>query len=68
MKMLAFCTGLFMAVAANAGAGAKAPLVGQHHAGYFEGSALLVCKYAGSRANFEIVSQNGKCAPYIDVL
>ncbi len=67
MKTLAFCAGLLFAVAANAEFAARATLIGQRLNGYFGGTPLLICEYAGSRANFEIVSQNGKCAPYITV-
>jgi hypothetical protein len=67
LKTLAFCAGLLFAVTANAEFTARATLIGQHVNGYFGGTPLLICEYAGSRANFEIVSQNGKCAPYITV-
>ena len=67
LKTLAFCAGLLSAVTANAEFTARATLIGQHVNGYFGGTPLLICEYAGSRANFEIVSQNGKCAPYITV-
>jgi len=67
LKTLAFCAGLLFAVTANAEFTARATLIGQHVNGYFGGTPLLICEYAGSRANFEIVSQNGKCALYITV-
>jgi hypothetical protein len=67
MKALAFCAGLLFAITANAELSAQATLIGQHLNGYFGGTPLLICEYAGSRAKFEILSQNGKCAPYIEV-
>jgi hypothetical protein len=67
MKMLACCVGLLFALTANAAFSARATLIGQHVNGSFAGSPLLICDYASSSAKFEILSQNGKCAPYIDV-
>jgi hypothetical protein len=67
LKTLAFCAGLLFAVSANAGFTARATLIGQHLNASFAGSPLLICEYAGARAKFEILSQNGKCAPYINV-
>jgi hypothetical protein len=68
LKMLAMCAGLLLAVAANAGSAGRAPLIGRHLNGYFQGNPLLICEYAGARATFEILSENGTCAPYIEVL
>ncbi|MDP9013227.1 MAG: hypothetical protein M3O41_11330 [Pseudomonadota bacterium] len=67
MKTLTVCAGLLYAVSANAGFGARANLIGQHVNRSFAGSALLICEYSGAGAKFEILSQNGKCAPYIKV-
>jgi hypothetical protein len=67
LKALAFWAGVLFAVTANAEFTARATLIGQHLSGYFDGTPLLICEYAGSRAKFEILSQNGKCAPYIKV-
>lgn len=67
MKTLALCAGLLFAVSANAESSSRATLIGQHLNRSFPGSPLLICEYSGSRAKFEILSQNGKCAPYIDV-
>jgi hypothetical protein len=51
----------------NAVPAARASLVGAHVKGSTHGTSLLVCEYAGASAKFEILSQNGACAPYIDV-
>jgi hypothetical protein len=67
LKTLAFCVGLLFAMSANAEYVARAMLIGQHLNRSFAGSPLLICEYSGARAKFEILSQNGKCAPYIDV-
>jgi len=45
----------------------RALLVGRHLQRSGAGDPLLICEYSGSYAKFEILSQNGKCAPYIDV-
>ncbi|MDP8984453.1 MAG: hypothetical protein M3N97_05325 [Pseudomonadota bacterium] len=67
MKTLTLCAGLLYALSANAGLVARATLIGQRVHRSFEGSALLICEYSGVGAKFEILSQNGKCAPYIKV-
>jgi hypothetical protein len=67
MKTLALCVGLLAAVSTNAESIERATLVGQHVRGSFAGSPLLICEYSGSLARFEILSQSGMCAPYIDV-
>lgn len=66
MKTLTLLTGVLFAISASAHFNARAALVGKHvttHAG----SAILICEYSGERARFEIMSQNGTCAPYINV-
>jgi hypothetical protein len=55
------------ALAAHAAISARAPLVGQHVNGYYKGSPLVICEYQATGAKFEILSQNGKCAPYLAV-
>jgi hypothetical protein len=67
MKTLALCAGLLFAVAANAELATRATLIGAHVNMSFAGSPLLICEYSGARANFEILAQSGRCAPYIDV-
>ena len=65
MKTLTLLTGLLVAVSANAAFTSRATLVGQHVSRAFPGDPLLICEYSGAGAKFEILSQNGKCAPYI---
>jgi hypothetical protein len=67
LKTLTFCAGLLFAVSANAEFSARATLIGQHLNRSFAGSPLLICEYSGAGAKFEILSQNGKCAPYINL-
>jgi hypothetical protein len=64
LKTLTICAGLLFALSANAGA--RATLIGQHLKSS-AGNPLLICEYSGTNARFEILSQNGKCAPYINV-
>ena len=67
MKTLTLLTGLIVAVSANAAFTSRATLVGQHVNRSFPGDALLICEYSGAGAKFEILSQTGKCAPYITI-
>jgi hypothetical protein len=67
MKTLLLCAGLLCAVAANAETTERAVLIGQHVSGSFAGNPLLICEYSGARARFEILSQNGACAPFLYV-
>lgn len=67
MKTLALLTGLLVAVSANAAFTSRATLVGQHVNRAFAGDPLLICEYLGAGTRFEILSQTGKCAPYITI-
>jgi len=66
-KTLALFGALLVAVSADAAVAARATLVGQRLDRSAAGGPLLICEYAGSQAKFEILSQNGKCARYIEV-
>ncbi len=67
MKTLTLLTGLMVAVSANAAFTSRATLVGQHLNHAFPGDPLLICEYSCAGAKFEILSQTGKCAPYITI-
>lgn len=67
MKTLTLLTGLIVAASANAGFISRATLIGQHVNRAFAGDPLLICEYSGAGAKFEILSQTGKCAPYINI-
>lgn len=67
MKKLILLTGLLVAASAHAGFISRAALVGQHVNRAFAGDPLLICEYSGAGAKFEILSQSGKCAPYITI-
>lgn len=67
MKTLVLCVGLLIAVAADAGIGGRAALTGRHEMGSYAGAPIVICEYAGPGTRFEILSENGRCAPYLDV-
>ena len=67
LKTLTFCAGFLDALSVSAQPVARAALIGQRMTASHENGSLLICKYAGSNAKFEILPQNGKCAPYINV-
>jgi hypothetical protein len=67
MKMFAVLAGLVLAAPAGAALSARAALTGQHVSGSFAGAPLLICEYSTPHAKFEIVSQDGACAPYLTV-
>ena len=67
MKTLAICAGLLMALSANAQPAARAALTARQVNNSHANGPLLICKYVSPNAKFEILSQNGKFAPYINV-
>jgi hypothetical protein len=67
LKTLALLMGLSAAVSANAAFSSRATLIGQHVNRAFAGDPLLICEYSGAGARFQILSQTGKCAPYITI-
>jgi hypothetical protein len=67
LKTLTLLTVLLVAVSANAAIASRATLVGQHLNHTFAGDPLLICEYSGAGAKFEILSQTGRCAPYITI-
>jgi hypothetical protein len=67
LKTLTLLTGLLVAISAHAAFTSRATLVGQHLNRAFAGDPLLICEYSGAGAKFEILSQTGKCAPYITI-
>ncbi len=67
MKTLVLSVALLVSAGAHADFSSRATLVGQHFKGSVEGNPVLVCVYSGRLAQFEIVSQSGTCAPFIEV-
>jgi hypothetical protein len=49
---------------ANAEVGVRAVLVGQRVVSSYPGSPILICRYAGPEANYEIVAPKSRCARY----
>lgn len=56
-----------MALSATAQPAARAALTARQVNNSHANGPLLICKYVSPNAKFEILSQNGKCAPYINV-
>ena len=67
MKTLALCAGLLLALSAGAEEQVRAKLVGQRVVSSYPGSPILVCRYAGPAANYEVVASTPTCAPYLNV-
>jgi hypothetical protein len=67
MKNLALCAGLLLALSAGAEEQVRAKLVGQRVISSYPGSPILVCRYAGAGANYEVVASAATCAPYLSV-
>ena len=70
MRNLARCAGVllaFTAVAASAAQISRATLVGQHRVPGTTGQSSLICEYSGVRARFQLLSQHGRCASFIEV-
>jgi hypothetical protein len=61
MKTVLLCVGLLVALTANAEVGIRAVLVGQRVVSY-PGTPILICRYAGPEANYEIVAPKSRCA------
>jgi hypothetical protein len=69
MKAIAICAGLLFALAAGAQDHAQDPLraklVGRRVVSAHAGAPILVCRYAGRDATYEVVSSAATCAPYL---
>ncbi len=64
MKTMILCAGLLFALSANAEVGVRAVLVGQRVVSSYPGTPILICRYAGPEANYEIVAPKSRCARY----
>jgi hypothetical protein len=67
MKAIALCLGLAGAAAIHAGEPVQAKLVGQHLVSSFPGAPVLVCRYAGPEAGYEVVAATSTCAPFLEL-
>ena len=69
MKAIAICAGLLFALAAGAQDHAQDPmrakLIGRRVVSTFPGTPILVCRYAGPGARYEVVASAATCAPYL---
>ena len=67
MKAFALCLGLAGAAAIHAGEPVQAKLVGQRLVSSFPGAPVLVCRYAGPEARYEVVAATSTCAPLLEL-
>ncbi len=65
MKAIAICAGLLIALSAAAQDPARAKLVGQRVISSYPGAPILVCRYAGPGAKYEVVASAATCARYL---
>jgi hypothetical protein len=65
MKAIAICAGLLIALSAAAQDPARAILVGQRVISSYPGAPILVCRYAGAGAKYEVVTSSATCARYL---
>jgi hypothetical protein len=67
MKALMICAGLLIALSAGAQDGLRARLVGQRVVSSYPGTPILVCRYAGPGATYEVVASAATCARYLEL-
>jgi hypothetical protein len=67
MRAIALCLGLAAAAAIHAGEPVQAKLVGQRLVSTFPGAPVLVCRYAGPEARYEVVAATSACAPFLEL-
>jgi hypothetical protein len=65
MRAIALCLGLAGAAAIHAGEPVQAKLVGQRLVSSSPGAPVLVCRYAGPEARYEVVAATGACPPFL---
>ncbi|HEX4152060.1 MAG TPA: hypothetical protein VHY75_07605 [Steroidobacteraceae bacterium] len=67
MKTFALCVGVLIALSAGAEQPVLAKLVGHRIVGSYPGTPILVCRYAGPTATYEVVASTPICAPYLEL-
>jgi hypothetical protein len=67
MKAIAICAGLLIALSAGAQGQPRAKLVGRRVVSSYPGTPILVCRYAGAGATYEVVASAATCAPYLEL-
>jgi len=65
VKITAACLSLLFALSASAQPPVRAKLVGQRVIAIYPRAPILICRYAGPDAKYEIVASSEKCAPYL---
>jgi hypothetical protein len=65
MKAIALCAGLLIAFSASAQDPMRAKLVGRRIVSSYPGTPILVCRYAGPGATYEVVASAATCARYL---
>ena len=69
MKAIAICAGLLFTLAAGAQDHGqdqmRARLVGRRVVSSYPGTPILVCRYAGPDATYEVVASASTCARYL---
>jgi hypothetical protein len=67
MKAIAICAGLLIALSAGAQDALRAKLVGQRFVSSYPGAPILVCRYAGPGATYEVVASAETCPRYLEL-
>jgi hypothetical protein len=67
MKAIAMSAGLLIALSAAAQEPLRAKLVGQRVVNSYPGAPILVCRYAGPGATYEVVASAATCARYLEL-
>jgi hypothetical protein len=67
MKAIALAAGLLIAFSANAQGPARAKFVGSRMVSTYPGAPILVCRYAGRDATYEVVASAASCARYLEL-
>jgi len=66
MRVCAICLCL-IAIPALAGEPVQAKLTGTRLVSSFPGDPVLVCRYQGPEARYEVVAASGACAPFLEL-
>lgn len=67
MKSIALSVGLLFALSVHADDLVRAKLVGTRTVSSYPGAPILVCKYLGPEAKYEVVASADRCAPTFEL-
>jgi hypothetical protein len=67
MRAIALCLGLAGAAAIHAVEPVQAKLIGQRLVSSVPGTPVLLCRYAGPEAHYEVVAASSACAPFLEL-